>query len=99
MLGGDRFVRRGRGRTRSEGPRETVAVRLDQDVPERLRAPGPGWQSRINRMLRRDFALSRLEADRVTSVAAPIEGARMNVVQKPNMWSREKAPFSSIRPW
>ena len=58
---GDRFVRRGRGRPRSDAPKETIAIRLDQDVLERLRASGPGWQSRINQMLRRNLALDPAE--------------------------------------
>ena len=59
---GDQFIRRGRGRPRSDAPKETIAIRLDQDVLERLRASGPGWQSRINQMLRRNLALDPAEA-------------------------------------
>ena len=58
---GDRFIRRGRGRPKSDAPKETIAIRLDQDVLARLRASGPGWQSRINQMLRRDLALDPAE--------------------------------------
>jgi uncharacterized protein (DUF4415 family) len=34
-----------------------VKLRLDPDVVEVLRATGPGWQTRVNRMLRERFAL------------------------------------------
>ncbi|MBV8869316.1 MAG: BrnA antitoxin family protein [Acetobacteraceae bacterium] len=30
-----------------------VSLRLERDVVERLRASGPGWQSRVNDMLRK----------------------------------------------
>lgn len=30
-----------------------VSIRLDRDVVERLRASGPGWQTRANAMLKR----------------------------------------------
>lgn len=40
------------GRPRSEHPKLAVSIRLDQDVVERLKAGGPGWQSRVNEALR-----------------------------------------------
>ena len=54
---GDQLIRRGRGRPRSDAPKEQVNIRLDQDVLERLRASGPGWQTRINTMLRTSLGL------------------------------------------
>jgi uncharacterized protein (DUF4415 family) len=30
-----------------------VSLRLEREVVERLRASGPGWQSRVNDMLRK----------------------------------------------
>ena len=42
------------GRPRSANPKVPVSIRLDQDVVARLRATGPGWQSRVNDMLRRE---------------------------------------------
>ena len=48
VFDGDQFVRRGRGRPRSESPKEKVNVRIDADVLERLRVSGPGWQTRVN---------------------------------------------------
>ena len=33
--------------------KELVSLRLDPDVVARLRASGPGWQSRVNEALRR----------------------------------------------
>ena len=41
-----------RGRPRSVNPKRSIAIRLDHDVLERLRATGPGWQTRINEVLR-----------------------------------------------
>ena len=46
------LVRRGRGRPRLAAPKRQVTLRLDADVIERFRASGPGWQSRMNLILR-----------------------------------------------
>jgi len=54
---GDTFVPRGRGRPRSDARKEQVSVRLDPDVVAKLRAAGPGWQSRINALLRQALEL------------------------------------------
>ena len=48
VFDGDRFVRRGRGRPPLDTPKEKINVRLDAAVVERLRASGPGWQTRVN---------------------------------------------------
>jgi uncharacterized protein (DUF4415 family) len=58
---GDRFIRRGRGRPKSDPPKEQISVRLDRDVLAKLREAGPGWQSQINALLRQAL---RLEATR-----------------------------------
>jgi uncharacterized protein (DUF4415 family) len=50
---GDKLVRRGRGRPKSEAPKQQVTLRLDQDVIAGMRATGPGWQARVNEALRR----------------------------------------------
>ena len=50
----DRRARRGgrpKGSTTSN--KSQVTLRLDNDVLDRFRATGPGWQSRINEALRR----------------------------------------------
>jgi uncharacterized protein (DUF4415 family) len=56
---GDRFIRRGPGRPKTDAPKEQISVRLDQDVLAKLREAGPGWQSQINALLRQAL---RLEA-------------------------------------
>jgi uncharacterized protein (DUF4415 family) len=33
-----------------------ISLRLDQDIVERFKADGPGWQSRINEALRKALA-------------------------------------------
>jgi len=50
---GKTLFRRGRGRPPLVAPKKLVSLRLDQDVIDRFRAGGPGWQSRINAALRR----------------------------------------------
>lgn len=41
------------GRPRSTSPKVPVSIRLDQDVIAKFKATGPGWQSRINEVLRK----------------------------------------------
>lgn len=48
----DALVRSKGGRPRGE-TKELVSLRIDKDVLARFRAPGPGWQSRINAALRK----------------------------------------------
>jgi uncharacterized protein (DUF4415 family) len=56
---GDEVLRRAqgtltrRGRPPLEHPKQPVTLRLDHDLVERLRASGPGWQSRVNDILRK----------------------------------------------
>jgi uncharacterized protein (DUF4415 family) len=50
---------RGRGRPKSETPKEPVKIRLDADVLAALRATGEGWQTRINDTLRASLKLAR----------------------------------------
>jgi uncharacterized protein (DUF4415 family) len=48
---GDRFIRRG-GRPKGSGTKEMVTLRLDREVLEYFRVGGPGWQTRLNDVLR-----------------------------------------------
>ncbi|MFF2320766.1 BrnA antitoxin family protein [Agrobacterium sp. NPDC058088] len=45
--------RKTRGRPLLEKPKKQVTLRLDEDVVERFREGGKGWQSRINDALRK----------------------------------------------
>jgi len=45
------------GRPPKAAPKEAVKLRLDPDVLAVLRATGPGWQTRVNAILRERFAL------------------------------------------
>lgn len=47
-----------RGRPKSPLTKEKISVRLDPDVLSALRASGPGWQTRMNVLLRRGLNLS-----------------------------------------
>jgi uncharacterized protein (DUF4415 family) len=42
-----------RGRPRLANPKRQVTLRLDSDLIDRLRQSGPGWQSRVNEILRK----------------------------------------------
>jgi uncharacterized protein (DUF4415 family) len=50
-------MRRSRGRPPVAQPKQKVTLRLGADVLEKLRASGPGWQSRIEQVLRKDLGL------------------------------------------
>jgi uncharacterized protein (DUF4415 family) len=52
---GNKLVRR--GRPPLEHPKRLVSLRLDPEVVERLRASGPGWQTRANAVLRKAVGL------------------------------------------
>jgi uncharacterized protein (DUF4415 family) len=45
------------GRPKKTAPKEAVNIRLDPDVVAHFRAGGPGWQSRINAVLRKAAGL------------------------------------------
>jgi uncharacterized protein (DUF4415 family) len=47
-----KLIRRG-GRPKKNAPKEAVNIRLDPDVVAHFRSGGPGWQSRINAVLRK----------------------------------------------
>lgn len=42
-----------RGRPRLDHPKRQITIRLDSDLVDQLRASGPGWQSRVNAILRK----------------------------------------------
>ncbi len=50
---GDTFIRRGRERPEGDSMNEMVTIPLDPDVLAKLREAGPGWQIRVNAILRK----------------------------------------------
>lgn len=40
------------GRPKAQNPKVAVSLRLDQEVIERFKSGGPGWQTRMNNALR-----------------------------------------------
>ncbi|HEX7325882.1 MAG TPA: BrnA antitoxin family protein [Rhodanobacteraceae bacterium] len=52
---GPKLVRR--GRPPKADAKVPVKLRLDPDLLEALKATGPGWQTRANRILRERFAM------------------------------------------
>ena len=54
------------GRPRSESPKVPVKLRLDGAVVEALRATGPGWQTRINDMLKAKISRGKVRFDAAT---------------------------------
>jgi uncharacterized protein (DUF4415 family) len=44
--------KRGRGRPRAEAPKMTINFRLAADVVKRVRNSGPGYNARVERILR-----------------------------------------------
>ena len=48
---GGKLIRR--GRPRLAAPKQQVSIRLDPDLVSWLKAAGPGWQGRVNDILRK----------------------------------------------
>src|SRR5262245_43181167 len=48
----DAHVRRGRGRPPSPARKVAIKFRLDPDLVAKVRASGPGYQTRVNALLR-----------------------------------------------
>jgi uncharacterized protein (DUF4415 family) len=46
-------IKRSRGRPPVENRKEHISLRLDPDVIAKFKATGPGWQSRINEVLKK----------------------------------------------
>ena len=46
-----------RGRPALAAPKKHINIRLDADLLDRLKAEGPGWQSRANDILRKAVGL------------------------------------------
>ena len=66
---------RKRGGRPAGSTKEQISLRLDKDLLEHLRAAGPGWQSRMNQMLRQ---ASMPDHSLVAASAAQGDGARLN---------------------
>ena len=49
-----------RGRPPVQTKRPMVSLRMDADVLEKLRALGPGWQTRVNAVLRAEVERDRI---------------------------------------
>ena len=79
---GGRLVRA--DRARGEPPREQISVRLDAEVLAKLREHGPGWQSRMNPLLRQALGLN--------GAAAPAASTEMcRVLEEITLLRREMA--------
>lgn len=46
------------GRPRADKPKVAVSLRLDQEVVAAFKAGGPGWQTRMNEVLRESLKLA-----------------------------------------
>ncbi len=70
FLGHGRDFENGRrvGRPKGSGTKEMVTLRIDRDILDRFRAGGPGWQTRLNDVLR--VAVTRVGATALSSATA-----------------------------
>lgn len=50
-------MRKAGGRPKADNPKRLVSMRLDADVLDRLKAEGPGWQTRANAILKKAVGL------------------------------------------
>jgi uncharacterized protein (DUF4415 family) len=55
------------GRPRIENPKEAVKLRIDADVLAKFRQSGPGWQTRINGILRAAVSVGGSRAETVAA--------------------------------
>jgi uncharacterized protein (DUF4415 family) len=55
LYDGEKLIRR--GRPPSEHPKQAISLRVDADVLDRFKADGPGWQARMNEVLRKAVGL------------------------------------------
>lgn len=46
-------LKRGRGRPKADATKEKINLRVDKDVLARYRDSGPGWQTKMNDVLRK----------------------------------------------
>jgi uncharacterized protein (DUF4415 family) len=53
----DLIARRGRGRPPLDHPKQRIQLRVDEEVVERFKAGGAGWQTRMNSALRKAAGL------------------------------------------
>lgn len=82
------------GRPRIENPKEAVKLRIDADVLAKFRESGPGWQTRINGILR---AAVSAPAPRGEAIAAAKRMAPKQVAGKKRTYPKaasKTAPFS-----
>jgi uncharacterized protein (DUF4415 family) len=78
------------GRPRIENPKEAVKLRIDADVLAKFRESGPGWQTRINGILR--AAVSVHAAKRIAS--KPASGKKRT---RPKAASKSALPSAKRR--
>jgi uncharacterized protein (DUF4415 family) len=67
------------GRPRSENPKEAVKLRIDADVLAKFRESGPGWQTRINGILRSAVSVSTSRGEAkapAKRMAKPVAGKK-----------------------
>jgi uncharacterized protein (DUF4415 family) len=83
------FKNRG-GRPRIENPKQAVKLRIDADVLAKFRDSGPGWQTRINGILR--AAVSVHAAKRMAS--KPASGKKRT---RPKAASKSALPSAKRR--
>jgi uncharacterized protein (DUF4415 family) len=70
-IGRVKDVRTGRGgRPKGSGTKEMVTLRIDRDILDRFRAGGPGWQTRLNDVLR--VAVTRVGATASAKINAAV---------------------------
>ncbi|MDO8358999.1 MAG: BrnA antitoxin family protein [Devosia sp.] len=55
LYDGEKLVRR--GRPPADAPKKAISLRVDADVLDRFKADGPGWQGRMNEVLRKAAGL------------------------------------------
>jgi uncharacterized protein (DUF4415 family) len=85
------------GRPRIENPKEAVKLRIDADVLAKFRESGPGWQTRINGILKAAVSVptsrgeAKAPAERMAKPVAGKKGTRPSTASTPHSEKRRRA--------
>jgi uncharacterized protein (DUF4415 family) len=81
------------GRPRIENPKEAVKLRIDADVLAKFRESGPGWQTRINGILRAALPVHASRAKATTTAKRmPAKPASNKKSTRPEAGSATQPP-------
>jgi uncharacterized protein (DUF4415 family) len=94
---GGKPVRRGRGRPPSPVRKVAIKFRLDPDLVAKLRASGPGYQTRVNAWLREAVFGTKRKASKATLRRVDKLARKVALQVKPNAKTKAAARKIMLR--